>query len=195
MVFFPKVLQEVICPVPGCPSVAHSAGRLCEHFMFRHFRSKVAVVQEGKETLPCCEMCGMKIPAWRLIRHKRTARWDRNTQMMWRRWDMAVAAKCSEAMFILIGEDKLERIEGVGRFKYLGRLLDRSYKNWPAVLHNIMKARKVRGRLGKILWREGAEPAILEKFHRAVVQVVLLFGAGKWVLTEELFQPQMGQFT
>ena len=52
VVFFPKVLQEVICPVPGCPEVAHSAGILCEHFMFRHFRYKLAVVQEWKEPQP-----------------------------------------------------------------------------------------------------------------------------------------------
>ena len=58
VVSLPKVLQEVVCPVPGCPSVAHSAGRLCEHFMFCHFRSKVAVVQKGKYPLPRCDMCG-----------------------------------------------------------------------------------------------------------------------------------------
>ena len=45
MVSLPKVLQEAISPVPGCPAVAYSVGRLFEHFMFCHFRSKVAVVQ------------------------------------------------------------------------------------------------------------------------------------------------------
>ena len=45
VVYLPKVLQEVRCPVPGCPEVAHSAGRLHKHFMFCHFRSMVAVVQ------------------------------------------------------------------------------------------------------------------------------------------------------
>ena len=55
MVYFPKVLQEVRCPVPGCPEVAHSAGRLHEHFMFCHFISKVAVVQERKEPIPFYE--------------------------------------------------------------------------------------------------------------------------------------------
>ena len=30
VVSFPKVLQEVRCPVPGFPAVAHSAGILCE---------------------------------------------------------------------------------------------------------------------------------------------------------------------
>ena len=126
VVSFPKVLQEVRCLVPGFPAVAHSAGRVCEHFMFRHFRSKVAVVQEGKETLPCCDMCGMHMPAGWLIRHRRTARCDRNTQMRWRQQDVEIAVNCSEATFSFIGEDEAERIEGVGRFKYLGRLLDRS---------------------------------------------------------------------
>ena len=74
MVSFPKVLQEVRCTVPGCPVVAHSAGKLREHFMFCHFRSKVSIVQEGKELLPRCDMCGMNMPTGRLIRHMRTAR-------------------------------------------------------------------------------------------------------------------------
>ena len=45
MVSFPRVLQEVKFPVPGCPAVAHSAGRLHKNFMYRHFRYKVEVVQ------------------------------------------------------------------------------------------------------------------------------------------------------
>ena len=45
VVSFPRVLQEVICPVPGLPSVDHSAGRLHKYFMYRHFISKVTVVQ------------------------------------------------------------------------------------------------------------------------------------------------------
>ena len=44
VVSFPKVIQEVRCPVPGCPVVSHSAGRLREHFMFCHFRYRVVVV-------------------------------------------------------------------------------------------------------------------------------------------------------
>ena len=77
MVSFPKVLQEVICTVPGCPVVAHSAGRLRENFMFRHFRSKVAVVQEGKDPMHRYDLCGMYIPADRLISHRNTARYDK----------------------------------------------------------------------------------------------------------------------
>ena len=49
-------------------------------------------------------------------------------------------------------------------FKYLGRLLDRSDYDCPAVLRNIRKVRQVWGGIRKLLRREGAEPAVSEKF-------------------------------
>ena len=73
LVSFPRVLQEVKCPVTGRPVVAHSAGRLRKHFMYRHFRFKVAVVQEVAEPLPHCDLCGMHMPEWQIIRNRRTA--------------------------------------------------------------------------------------------------------------------------
>ena len=76
----------------GCPAVEHSAGIFFEHFMFRHFISKVEVVQEGKETLPHCDLSVMHMPAGRLIRQRKTAMCDRNTQMRWRRWDVVISA-------------------------------------------------------------------------------------------------------
>ena len=48
---------------------------------------------------------------------------------------------------------------------------------WPSVLRNTSKARQVWGWLRKLLLREGADPTVLEKFYRAVLQAVLLFGA------------------
>ena len=57
---------------------------------------------------------------------------------------------------------------------------------WPAVLCNIRKSRQVWGRISKLLWREGADPTVLEKFYHAVVQTVLLFGAETWVITETM---------
>ena len=94
VVSFPKVIQELRCLVPRFPAVAHSVGKLRERLMFRHFISKVAIVQEGKETLPRCEMCRIHITEGRLIRHRRMERCDRNDQMRWRRRDVEVAAKC-----------------------------------------------------------------------------------------------------
>ena len=79
IVSFPKVLKKVRFPVPGFPYMAHRAVRLREHFMFCHFRSKVAVVQEGKKPLPHCDLFCMHMPAGRLNRHRKTVRCNRNT--------------------------------------------------------------------------------------------------------------------
>ena len=106
VVSFPWVLQEVICPVSGCLAVEHSAGRLRDHFMYHHLRSKVEVVQEGKEPLPRCDSCGMHMPEGRLTRHRKKARCDKNTQMRWRRLDVEITARCLEATFSLTGEEE-----------------------------------------------------------------------------------------
>ena len=76
----------------------------------------------------------------------------------------------------------------MGRFKYLGRLLDWSDCNWPEVLHSIRMARQVWGRLGGLIQRDGAEPTVSAKFYHAVVQVVILFQAETCVLTETMSQ-------
>ena len=73
----PRVIKEVICPVPGCPVVAHSAGRLHKNFMYCHVIYKVAIVQEGKEPLPRYDLCRMHMPEGRIIRHRKTARCDK----------------------------------------------------------------------------------------------------------------------
>ena len=46
--------------------------------------------------------------------------------MRWRQRDVAITAKCLEDTFSMKEADEAERIEGVGRFKYIGRLMDRS---------------------------------------------------------------------
>ena len=53
----------------------------------------MAVVQEGVELLPNCDLCGMHMPEGRLIRHQRTVRCDKNTHIRWRRRDAAVASR------------------------------------------------------------------------------------------------------
>ena len=106
VVSFPRVLQEVKFPVTGCPEVVYIVGRLCEHFIYRHFKSKVALVQEGTEPLPHCYWCGMHMSEVRLIRHRRTAHCNKNTQMRWRRRYFEIEARFLEATFILIGEEE-----------------------------------------------------------------------------------------
>ena len=124
MVAFPRVMKAVRCPVTGCPEVAHSAGWLREHFIYRHFFLRVVVVQEGKDPLPLCDFFFVHIAEGRLIKHQKTHQCGRNTQMRWRRRNVAIVIRCVEVSFKLTGGYVAECIEGVETSKYLGRMLD-----------------------------------------------------------------------
>ena len=67
--------------------------------MYRHFFLRIAVVQEGEETLPRSDLCGVKIPEGQLIKHQSTQQCDRITNMRWRRRDVAIASRFAEASF------------------------------------------------------------------------------------------------
>ena len=45
-------------------------------------------------------------------------------QMRWRKRDVTIVSRCTEATLGITGEDDVECIEGVETFKYLGRILD-----------------------------------------------------------------------
>ena len=128
--------------------------------MFRHFWSQIVVVQEGRETLPRCDMCGMHMPAGRIINHRQTAWCDWNTQMRWRRRDVEIAEKCTGETFSLTGDYRADCFEGVDSFKYLGRVLHRTDNDWTAVIRNIRRVRQVWGRLRKFMRREVEDPTI-----------------------------------
>ena len=130
MVSLSRVLNMVRCPVMGCLSVEHSAGCMREHVMYRNFFARIAVVQEGMDPLPRCDLCGMHMLARRLLKYQCTKRYDRNMQMLCRRKDVAIASRYEGEAFSLTGEDNAECIEGVETFKYLGRILGRSDNNW-----------------------------------------------------------------
>ena len=85
--------------------------------MYSHFFARIAVVQEGREPLPRCDLCNVHMPSGRLLNHQWTKWCERNTQMRWRRRDVPIASQCQEATFSLRGEDDAERIEGVETFK------------------------------------------------------------------------------
>ena len=54
------------------------------------------------------------------------------------------------------------------------------------VVGKLGKAWKSRGRLYWVLGRDGADPKVSGNFYKAVSQVVLLFGAETWVLTQRM---------
>ena len=74
------------------------------------------------------------------IVHVRTQICDRNTQIWWRRRDVAITSQCAEASFSLAGEDEVECIEVAETFKYLGRMFERSDDDWPEVHQDPGKA-------------------------------------------------------
>ena len=79
-------------------------------------------------------------------------------------------------------------LEMMTSFKYLGRLILATDNYWPSVLRNLDRAKKVWSRMSRILSMEGAALRALGLFFKAVIQVVLLFGAYTWVVT-----PPMGK--
>ena len=58
--------------------------------------------------------------------------------------------------------------------------------DWLVVVGNLGKARKSWGRLYRVLGREGADPKVSGNFNKVVDQVLLLFGAETWVLTQRM---------
>ena len=76
--------------------------------------------------------------------------------------------------------DELERVEV---FKYLGRLMSMDDNDTQAVRSNLRKARKVWGRLSRLLRVDKATPRVSGMFYKATIQAVLLFGSDTWTLT------------
>ena len=88
--------------------------------------------------------------------------------------------------FSLTGEADEETIDVVDLFKWLGRPLDRSDKDWQAVRRNIWKARHICEQLGKLLMWKGADLIISATFYRTVVQAVIIFGEYTWFLMSSM---------
>ena len=119
-VSFPWILKSVDCQVEGCPAKAKTPERLREHFMFRHWKSKVAILQEGPEPLPRCDQCRMRMQAARLFKHRKSEKCHKSTERRLLRRDVEMAARCGEMEFNLDGEEGDERVENVPIFRYLG---------------------------------------------------------------------------
>ena len=63
----------------------------------------------------------------------------------------------------------------MAKSKCLGLPLDQTYDELPVARRNANQAQMFRGRLRKILQREGADIKVLAMFYRLVVQRVLMF--------------------
>ena len=74
----------------------------------------------------------------------------------------------------------LERVES---FKYLGRTIRYDDNDTQAARNNLRKARRVWGRLSRVMKSENASPWVCGLFYKATVQAVLLFGSESWTIT------------
>ena len=112
MVSFPQVLKYVACPVDGCPERSHNPGRLRNNFMYRHWKVKIAILQEGPATLPRYYHCGMHIPAAQLWRHKWTTRCDRSMDMFLRWREVEMVERSGKIKYSFYGREGGTWVEG-----------------------------------------------------------------------------------
>ena len=149
----------------------------------RHVLDTMVMLEEGNSPHPRYARCDMQVPQKALNgRHLGTAQCAKGLERK-RQWlDETETRENLEQSFKAYGEP----METVSEFRYLGRLLTATDDDWPAVAGNIKKARRIWGRMARVIGREGADPKVSRTFYIAVTQVVLLFGSETWVLTERM---------
>ena len=107
-------------------------------------RDIVIILEEGN--LPClrCTNCDMFVP-WRALngRHKSTEIYKGGADNKRRRLAEAEVRDSAGMAFEVYGE----QIQTVPRIKYLVRILPEGDDDWPAVAGNLVKSRKIWGRL------------------------------------------------
>ena len=74
------------------------------------------------------------------------------------------------------------------QLKYLGRMLEEKYSDWPTVHQNISKIQEVWWRLGKLLRWEGVYIQVSSLFHREMIDAVLLFGSESWDMSDTMMR-------
>jgi len=135
--------------------------------------------------LPKCERCGMHV-SWQALNsgHFNTAYCREGAARTRQRSAIHEARLAREVVFTVKGD----ALESVSLFRYLGRPLSSFDEDWPAVYHNLKKARKRWARVSRVLTREGADPRVCGMFYKAVVQSVLLYGCETWVITPQVLK-------
>ena len=145
----------------GCPGRAGTRTVMRMHFCSRHVWDIVIILEEGNLPPPRCSRCDMLVP-WRALngRHHATAMCRKGAERKRRRMAEADQRDSTERAF----EAYRKPLETVTTFKYLGRVMTAGDDDWPAVAGNLVKARKIWGRLERILSREGADKRVSGNF-------------------------------
>ena len=139
----------------------------------------MVILEEVNLPHPRCSRCNMLVNYSDMNRrHLAIAQCSRGAKRKRRKLSEKELRERSERAFKVYGEP----LENVTSFKYMGRGLNAGDDDWLAVAGNLQKARKSWVRISRILNQEVADPKLLIHFFKAVLQAVLLFRSGKWVL-------------
>ena len=120
------------------------------HFFNRHVRDIVIILEEGNLPQPRCSRCNMLVPL-RLLnsRHHAIAQCVKGAERKRHRMAEAELRDSTERAFEAYGKP----LDNVSAFKYLGRVITMEDDDWTAGAGNLSKARKIWGRLERILCR------------------------------------------
>jgi hypothetical protein len=176
-VSFPSGVPTATCPVSGCPAVLHSRFGMREHFYWRHEPHHVLILEEGP--LPQCPNCGRFLHSVDdAHRASRTCRQATERRLLRKR--SADQALFAGVTFFVNGRP----LENVDSFNYLGRPLEATDLDRAALTNNLMKARRVWGRISSVLKGGDPRPKLMARFYLAVVHSILLYGCETWVLSK-----------
>ena len=170
---------EIIkCPCFQCLFTTNNKTRLRKHFRARHPNAIIIIKQEG--LLPRCQECGLFQANVNSANHLESQECKKYAQIRSnRRFDLCQEA-AKNVKFCVSGEE----IKMVQEFKYLGRILSNNDNDLKAVESQLVKARRVWGRIGNIVKKKsGCNPRIMSIFYKVIVQTVLLYGSESWVLS------------
>lgn len=171
--------DTTVCPAPRCTYTPSNTRDLRRHIGWRHPFANI-VLARAPWKLFRCQTCGIirsspedqqhlqALECRELTaRNERLAAWWFNREM--EKW------KC---------EIDGTEVENVQEFKYLGRMIVSNNSDKAAINFNLTKARKKWARFRVVLEKESASPRTRSLFYKAVVQAVLLYGAGSWTISD-----------
>ena len=150
-----------ICPVEGCPGQLATRTEMRVHFMHRHARDTVVILEDGNLPHPRCPQCDILVPWHALNRMQLDAvQCARGAEQSIRPLSEEELKEISKRGFQAYGEP----LEILTELRYLERLVTAGDDDWPVVVGNLQKARNIWERLSRILSREGADPKVSENF-------------------------------
>ena len=159
------------------------------HFLYRHVRDMVAIMEEGNLPNPHCMACDMFVP-WAALnrRHPETSLclWGSETKKRCLVEEKARSGSVTELWAYN------RPLETVSSSKYLEHLSTVNNDDWPNVIENIQKARNIWSCLARILGREGADTWTSGYFYITVIQAIFLFGSEMWVVNPRIMRFVLG---